>query len=305
MRGNTALPAAVDKHQLLRTYCTVVKLGSFNKAAQYLRLPSSSVSKNIKRLECQLNTQLIIRNTRSMSLTDAGALYYEKGSLVLAKIDELESEVKSVITDAQGKLRISLPLMIGERILLPVISEFIASNPDIRFELDYSHTTTNLIEEDFDVAFRTNDSLPDSNFFEVQLFELQPIYVASPAYLREHGAPSDLGDLVNHSRLTFTPDIKNHKQASMINSRINNHGRVLSNSYQSLITAAQSGCGIASIYDVLVREELSKKSLVQVLGQHELDKKKLSIIYRQRGNTSKKIQSFIDFLMCHPRLSVK
>lgn len=290
------MPSEVDKHQLMRTFCTVIKVGSFKKAADYLGLPASSVSKNIKRLEHQLRTQLIVRNTRSMSLTDAGTLYFEKGNQILKQVDELELAVQSIKSVNQGKLRVSLPINIGEHILMPLISEFITRHPEIKFELDFSHDTSDLIAEDFDIAFRTNAFLPDSAFFETQLLALQSIYVASPEYLVAHGTPTKLAELSEHQSLAFMSDIKSSKRLSLMKNSTLGEVRLLSNNYKSLIMAAKTGCGIANVYDVLVREELQNGSLVQVLNELALPEKHLSILYRQRENTSRKIQSFITFM---------
>lgn len=290
------MPSEVDKHQLMRTFCTVIKVGSFKKAADYLGLPASSVSKNIKRLEHQLRTQLIVRNTRSMSLTDAGTLYFEKGNQILKQVDELELAVQSIKSVNQGKLRVSLPINIGEHILMPLISEFITRHPKIKFELDFSHDTSDLIAEDFDIAFRTNAFLPDSAFFETQLLALQSIYVASPEYLVAHGTPTKLAELSEHQSLAFMSDIKSSKRLSLMKNSTLGEVRLLSNNYKSLIMAAKTGCGIANVYDVLVREELQNGSLVQVLNELALPEKNLSILYRQRENTSRKIQSFITFM---------
>lgn len=290
------MPSEIDKHQLMRTFCTVIKVGSFKKAADYLGLPASSVSKNIKRLEHQLRTQLIVRNTRSMSLTDAGTLYFEKGNQILKQVDELELAVQSIKSVNQGKLRVSLPINIGEHILMPLISEFITRHPEIKFELDFSHDTSDLIAEDFDIAFRTNAFLPDSAFFETQLLALQSIYVASPEYLVAHGTPTKLAELSEHQSLAFMSDIKSSKRLSLMKNSTLGEVRLLSNNYKSLIMAAKTGCGIANVYDVLVREELQNGSLVQVLNELALPEKNLSILYRQRENTSRKIQSFITFM---------
>ena len=290
------MPAEIDKHQLIRTFCTVIKVGSFKKAADYLGLPASSVSKNIKRLEHQLRTQLIVRNTRSMSLTDAGKLYFEKGNQILKQVDELELAVQSIKSVNQGKLRVSLPINIGEHILMPLISEFITRHPEIKFELDFSQDTSDLIAEDFDIAFRTNAFLPDSAFFETQLLALQSIYVASPEYLEAHGTPTKFAELSEHQSLAFMSDIKSSKRLSLMKNSTLGEVRLLSNNYKSLIMAAKTGCGIANVYDVLVREELQNGSLVQVLNELALPEKNLSILYRQRENTSRKIQSFITFM---------
>ena len=299
------MPALNDKHHLLRTFCTVVHFSSFSKASTFLGLPVSSVSKHIKQLEEQLKTQLIVRNTRSMNLTDAGTLYYEKGSKILKKVDELEQEIQSLTQNSEGKLRISLPLMIGERVLSPLITEFVNEHPDITLELDFSHKPTDLIEQGFDIAFRTASSLPDSSLFEIKLLELQPVYVAAPDYLSRCGRPTKLSDLINHSRLVFQANIGAQGTHGVFEESGQGGSKVVSNSYQSLISAARSGCGITCVYDILVKKELEDNALVEILKAQQPKKKYLSILYRQRGNTSKKIHAFIEFFRHHPAFKNK
>lgn len=296
------MPAINDKHHLLRTFCSVVHFGSFSKAAVFLRMPTSSVSKNVKQLEQHLKTQLIVRNTRSMNLTDAGMLYYEKGRKILKSLDDLEQELHSLSRTTEGKLRVSLPMMIGEYLMSPLISEFSLQNPDIQFELDYSHQPVDLLEQDFDVAFRTSSTLPDSSLFEIKLMQLQPVYVASQEYLDKRGKPSSLADLIKHDKLVFNTNISVGNQKATTGTASERTDKIVSNSYQSLVTAAISGCGIACVYDVFVIKELAENQLIQVLKQQQPQKKYLSILYRQKGSTSGKIRSFIEFIKHHPRL---
>ncbi|GEA06552.1 LysR family transcriptional regulator [Alteromonas sp. KUL42] len=285
-----------DKHYLLRTFCAVADAKSFSKAAVILRMPVSSVSKNVKQLEDSLNTKLIIRNTRSMSLTEVGAIYYQKGRSILQALDDLNKEVYSLIDKIDGTLRISMPLMIGERVLSPVLSKFMKCYPDIALELDFSHSPTDLIEQDFDIAFRTASQIPDSSLFEKRLFKLQPIFVASPDYLNINGTPTSKADLVRHDRLVFRSTLETKSTDSFLDGESKNRNRVISNSHQSLISAAQSGAGIACVYDVLVEQELTNKVLVHILKDHQPRQKYLSMLYRQRGSTSMKIRTFIDFI---------
>ena len=285
------MPTYTDKYHLLRIFCTVVHFQSFSKAATFLRLPVSSVSKYVKQLEAQLSAQLIIRNTRSMQLTDMGDIYYQKGQKILKQVEDLDEEILSLTQRANGLLRISMPLMLGEQLLTPLLTEFAKLHPDIQLTLDFSHTPMDLIEQDFDIAFRTAAHLPDSGLFELKLVTLQSIYVASPDYLSRYGKPSDMGDLAKHQRLMFQTDIHQPHQKQEQQTR-----RMVSNSYQSLITAAKAGCGIACVYDVFVDKALSTGELEQVLTAQKPDKKYLSMLYRQRADTSMKIQTFIDFI---------
>lgn len=294
------MPASNDKHHLLRTFCSVVHCGSFSQAAAFLGIPASSVSKHVKQLEQQLKTPLLIRNTRSMKLTDAGTICYEEGRKILQHVEDLEQQIQSLTHTSQGKLRVSLPLMIGEQVLTPLLCQFMAENPGIRLELDFSHQPTDLVAQDVDIVFRTASALPDSALFEIKLMALQPIYVASPEYLNRRGTPSTLGDLVHHNRLVFRTDIHGTGTHWPSGEQGQSANRVVSNSYQSLITAACAGTGIACVYDVLVVRELADNTLVQVLTQHQPPGKCLSILYRQRQQTSQKIHAFIEFFRHHP-----
>lgn len=290
------MPANNDTYHLIKTFCTVVQQASFSKAAVRLGLPASSVSKNVKQLEQQLKTPLIIRNTRTMSLTDAGTLCYEKGGKLLLQMNELEQEMLSLNDTPTGVLRISMPLMIGERILAPAIAKFLAQFPDINLELDFSHHPQDLIEQDYDVVFRTTKRLPNSELFEVKLLDLNSIWVASPDYLKHSGTPEELQDLKHHKILEFHSSVNARSLSNGIDCGELNRTRILSNSYSSLITAAVAGQGLVHLYDVLVQDELNNQKLKKVLQHHSEEPKSLSMIYRQRGQTSKKIQSFRDFV---------
>lgn len=292
------MPAPTDKHQLIRTFCSVSEYGSFSKAATNLRLPASSVTKHVQQLEQQLNTQLIVRSTRSMQLTAAGQLFYQKGCSILRQLDELEQQTRALSGAAAGRLRVSLPLLIGEQILCPVLSEFNLAYPDISLELDLSHRPVSLLEQDVDIAFRTSLRMPDSGLYEMKLMELQPVYVASPAYLKNRGEPADPDDLRSHNNLVFDGGADAGGRRALLGSK--QRMNIVSNSHKSLITAASAGCGIACVYDVLVTEAIAEGNLVEVLRAFRPDKKQLSIVYRQRTSGAAKIQAFLSFFREYP-----
>ena len=279
------MPFTYDKHQLLKTYCTVVEFHSFTKAADYLSMPLSSVSKQIKQLEKQLNIQLIIRSTRAMKLTDAGRIYFEKGKEILKSHTQLENEITNLKNNNQGILRISMPLTLGESIISPLLARFSLAYPTINLILDYSHKQNSLIAEDYDVIFRTNTKLPDSNYFEVKLYELKTIYVASPNYIKQNGEPNSHHDLKTHHQLRFQTNV---------NQIVN--GQIVSNSYQALITAAQLGCGILRTYDKLVEHALENNTLVRVLKNTAIEQKHLSMIYRQKSQENQLVHLLIAYM---------
>ena len=192
-----------DKYHLMESFCSVIEQKSFAKAAQRLGIPPSSISKNIRQLESELEQTLLIRTTRSMSLTDIGDAYYTKGKELLRAWNELDNDMIDLSNSPNGMLRISLPKTIGQYIFSPLINDFMSRYPRIKVELDFSHHSVNLVEDQYDIAIRTWKNLPDSSLYKVDLMELQPILIASPEYIKHYGIPKNIEALSSHKLLSF------------------------------------------------------------------------------------------------------
>ena len=152
----------MEHFSALPIFVTVVECGSFSAAGQKLRLSKSAISKRITQLEQHLGIQLLQRTTRSLSLTDAGARYFEYIRPAVQHTQEGLDAISELQQTPRGNLRISVPMLFGRRYISPLIAEFLRRYPDIQLQMQMDDKTTDLIAGGFDLAIRIGE-LHDSS----------------------------------------------------------------------------------------------------------------------------------------------
>src|SRR5688572_11966359 len=135
-------------------FARVVADGSFTKAAQALGLPKSSVSRNVSLLEQELGTRLLLRSTRKVHPTEAGAVYYENVARALAGIEEANALAAETQTTPRGTVRLTTVADLGTLVVVPVLGRFVRKHPTIRVELQLTPRIVDLAEEGIDLALR-------------------------------------------------------------------------------------------------------------------------------------------------------
>lgn len=290
-----------DKFQRMRIFVTLVKEGSFAKAAVKLQLKSPTVSKALQLLEQTLNTQLLIRSTRSMALTEAGQRYFEKAQFILNELDELEDETRQAQGTPRGKLRVTTPVSLGEHLLGPLMPKFMKRYPDIEVELDLSNHWRDLKRDGYDVGIRNKKPGTDLGLYYVPIRPLVPTLVASPDYLEAHGEPTHPLQLKDHklilhkggdrlfNRWTFT---------NQANERVTFEAksRYISNHIPVSIEAALQGLGIVNTYSVYVKKALEEGRLIQLLNEYQQPDLDRCAFYHQKRALSPKLDVFLRFL---------
>lgn len=244
-------------------FVQTVDSGSLTEAASKLRVSKAHVSRNLRALEERLGVTLLNRTTRQIALTEFGAQYYERCRAALAELDAAETEASNATDRLGGTIRATVAGAFGESILAPVVSDFLALNPLCNVELYFTSRLVNLLEEQFDLAFRV---LPESDTQE----DLSPVYryklvtCASPQYLAENGTPQDVSDLARHNCLRgTTPYWRFEKQGRYAKKTISGNWR--SNNGHALVTAAKRGLGIIQVPDFYLSDALSSGDLVPIL----------------------------------------
>ena len=181
----------------LRAFARIAELASISAAARSLRMPKSSVSRSLARLEENVGAVLIERSTRHLRLTDAGLLLQRHARRILDDVGEAENAIGGLIGKPSGDLRVSVPFTFAAGPLAPMLPGFLERYPDVRVILTVDNRNVDILTEEIDVAIRIGP-LADSELIARRIanFELWPC--ASPAYLA--GAPSigEPGDLLAH-----------------------------------------------------------------------------------------------------------
>jgi DNA-binding transcriptional LysR family regulator len=185
----------------MRIFMRAVETGSFSAAGRMLRLSPSVVSYRIQLLEEALNCRLLTRTTRSMSLTDAGRVFFERCVEVVEAVERAEASVtQDGGANPHGTLRVTAPLGLGRRVIAPMLARYRALQPKTDLRLRLSDHLLDLVQEGLDIAVRMA-RLEDSSFTLRKIAEVRRVLCASPAYLDARGEPKTPQDLSQHDCL--------------------------------------------------------------------------------------------------------
>lgn len=279
-------------------FTTTVDEGSLTRAATRLGLSLAVCSKRLATLEKRLGVRLLNRTTRSLHLTDEGALYYEHCLRIQEDIDAVEASLAGMRDTAQGVLRVSTSASFGRKHVSPFIPEFIDRYPGIRLQLMMSDTTIDLVAEGIDVAIRIG-APADSSLIAAKLAPNRRVLCASRRYLEKAGHPATPEDLSSHQCLILSPqgalnDVWEF-DAEQGTRRVSVSGPITSNSGEVVRDAAVGGLGIAikSIWDI--DDQLRSGDLLTVLDDFSLTQVSIYALYPNRQFVSPKVRAWIDF----------
>ena len=288
-----------DRFELIQSFVAVAQKLSFVEAADSLQVDPSALSRRIRRLEKRLGVRLFNRNTRQVALTEAGIVYLSHCQEVLAKLDQADAIVSHLNTEPRGLLRVTLPVIFGQRQIAPLLPEFLARYPQIDLDLSFTDRFVDILEESLDVAIRIGQ-VQDSQLVVRRLAPNRRVLCASPAYLQKYGSPQSPKELAQHSCLNFsrlaTGDIWH---LSRQNQRISIpvKGRLRVDDGEALYQAVLGGCGIGLIATFIVGDALKTGQLVTVLDDWKFPTTDIFAVLGSGRYTPAKNQVFLDFLV--------
>jgi DNA-binding transcriptional LysR family regulator len=246
----------------LRTFVEVADAGGLTPAARRLGLSKSIVSRRLVRLEEELGVQLLSRTTRGAALTEAGATFREHAARVAAELDAARDALTPE-GDLRGRLRVAAPLTFGPTHVAPMLAELARRHPQLQVHAAYTDRFVDLIGEGFDAGIRVG-YLTDSNLVVRRVAPMRGKFVASPDYIRSHGAPATPDELVQHQALMQGTEtwrvVANGKTVAV---RV--QGRFKADNGAALLVAALAGLGVAALPDFLIDEHVAAGALVPVL----------------------------------------
>ena len=283
----------------MRAFVSVADLEGFAPAARKLGLSASAVTRLIASLENHLGARLLQRTTRSVTLTDVGARYLERARRILGDLEEAESSVQAERSKPSGRLIVSAPLMFGRLHVGPVMSAYLKQYPDVSAELRLSDRTVSLVDEGIDLAVRIGH-LADSSVIARAVGDMRRVVVASPRYLKAHGTPQKLSDLVDHEVIQFSGSsalvewrfVEDGREI-----RVPNTSRFATNSTDAAVLHAEQGGGLISVLAYQVAESLKAGRLKIVLAKYELPPMPIHLVYPTSRLLSAKVRAFIDLVV--------
>ncbi|WP_375512928.1 LysR substrate-binding domain-containing protein [uncultured Nostoc sp.] len=288
-----------DRFELIRSFVVVAQKLSFVEAADSLQIDPSALSRRIRRLEKRLGVRLFNRNTRRVRLTEAGILYLSHSQEVLAKLDQADALVSHLSAEPRGLLRVTLPVVFGQRQIAPVLPEFLDRYPQINLDLSFTDRFVDVLEESIDVAIRIGQ-LQDSQLVVRRLAPNRRVLCASPTYLQKYGSPQTPKELEQHSCLNFsrlaTGDIW-HLSRQNQRIAVPVKGKLRADNAEALYQAVLGGCGIALLATYIAGDPLRTGRLKTVLDDWKVPTTDIFAVSGVGQYTPSKTQVFVDFLV--------
>lgn len=288
----------MDTLTSLRVFAAVADLKSFAQAADRLGLSPAMASKHVQHLEHRLRARLLNRTSRNVSLTEAGAVYRDRVRAMLDNLDDVEAQLAQATVTPRGVLRVSLPIWIVNRTLARIVADYQKAFPEVMLDVDFSGQIVNLVEEGFDLAFRSEPNL-DKALISRKLAPMAFALFASPDYLDREGRPTSLGDLEGKPFMAYTPvaDQGVVRIPEGAGTRIIRFKPVLRSGNEALLLlAASEGMGYCFLPSWIVRDEVTAGRLERVLPREIDIVVPFYAVYPNRGYLPAKTRSFLDFV---------
>lgn len=299
----------MDLFSRMATFVRVVEGKSLSAAARAQRMSLPAVSRQLRALEAELGTTLVVRSTRRLHVSEAGRRFYEHAVRILAEVETARSAVREAESVA-GTLVVSASLTFGSVVVIPRLAKLAQKHPRLVVDLRLEDRLVDLVGEGVDVAVRAGSPPPDSTAYVAQpLFAMRRILVAAPKWLRRHGTPRDPAELARRPCLVqVTPGgaVIRWALARGEQERVFEvSGQLRSNAPIALRDLAVDGGGIAYVPDWLVEADIAEGRLKRVLPEWSSRPIPAWAIYRSELRRTPRLRVFLDALPRDARSSVE
>lgn len=293
----------MDKLLALRTFVATVRCGGFSAAARQLGLATSSVTRAVNALEQELGCVLLNRNTRQISVSEAGRDYFERALTILDALDEADAAVADKDGEVRGRLAVSVPVEFARRLIAPRLDELLARHPQLELTLRVTDEVVDLLSERVDLALRLGSAIVSDDVICLRVGSFRRWLVASPQYLARTAAIEHPHALQAHDCLQFdysNPTRHWHFVQGDTTLQVPVTGRLHSNNADILRQAALAGQGVALLADWLVRDDVAHGDLQRLLAGYEVapgaHDGAIHLLYLPNHRGSRRIAAFSEFL---------
>jgi len=289
----------MDRFKEIEAFVQVMEHGSMAAAALAAGVTPVMMGRRLDALEQRLGTQLVIRTTRRLSLTDQGASYLDECRQLLARWDEAERAVSARHQRASGHLIVSAPAAFGRLHVAPHASSFLKANPDVQLSFNLTDRVVDLVREGYDMGIRIGGQI-DPNFVAIKLASNQRVVCGTPAYFRKRGKPRTLEDLRQHNCLAFNLQGGQQrgwyflKDGKTVTVRV--EGNLDCNDGELLHRWVSEGLGLGWRSTWEIQGQLQSGELVTVLDEFALPAYDIMAVYPQQKHLPAKVRFFIEHL---------
>ena len=279
-------------------FTAVVRANGFSQAARDIGQPKSTISRKVAQLEEELGVRLLQRDSRNISLTQIGALFFQHCETISQEIEAAKAIIENTHSDISGSLRIAIPVSFSQEVIGHLCSSFMRLYPNIELDIQFTDNDIGLVGEGYDIAIKYGP-LQSSDLVARLLFERQPILVASPNYIKKHGAPATPQELTKHQGILLGTSLsapiwsigKGNRKIMATFQR-----KVRVNSAKMVKRFALDDFGIALLSNTSCKQEIASGSLVPILQEWPMDPIKVYGVYSSRRQLASNISAFLDFI---------
>jgi DNA-binding transcriptional LysR family regulator len=293
----------MDRLEAMAILVAAVDAGSLSAAGRALGVPLPTISRKVAELEAHLGTRLLIRSTRRLTLTEAGAAYVAASRRILEDVGEAERAAAGEYSAPRGELIVTAPVVFGRLHVLPVVTDFLAAFPAIGVRLALSDRNVDLVDDHVDLAVRIG-ALPDSSMIAMRVGAVRRVVCGSPAYFAGHGEPKTPADLAGLACITF--DVLSSATAWDFAApggagvqTVAVRSRLSVNTAEAAIDAAAAGAGVTRVLSYQVAQAVADGRLRIVLAAFAFPPVPVSLMHAP-GLMPLKLRAFRDFAA--PRL---
>lgn len=274
---------------------TIVEQGSLSRAGEQLGINASAVSKRLARLEQALDTELLRRTTRRISLTESGQYFYQQLVTLDAQWQSTWDETRSLGREPKGILRIATPQPVASRFLMPLLQRFQAQYPKIRLDVRHEQYDQ-LPASGVDVSIcRELKGYQSSTVAASYLCSYHNALFAAPEYLARHRPVQHPQDLTEHACLCYGQSLSEHRW-QFIGTGVEVSPAFISNNTEVLINAAVQGMGIVYLPELLIQQEIKAGQLTRLLPELRSPGYNTYAYFTRTQVMAQKVRVLLDFI---------
>lgn len=294
----------MDRLKQLESFVAIATRGSLTGAAKAEGVAPAIMGRRLDALEERLGVKLLLRTTRRITLTHEGSAFLEDCQRLLVELANAEASVSAGGVKASGHLRVTAPAGFGRRHVAPLVPRFHELHPEVTISLNLSDRLVDMAGESFDCAVRVGD-LPDSSLVSMRLADNRRRCVATPGFVRRHGAPRHPGELARFACLSLSSDASQTRGWAFRVPTPNGEHEVVHlkptgpldcSDGQVLHDWCLAGHGIAWRSTWEVEAEIDAGLLVPLLDEFAAPPNGIYAVFPQRKHLPLRVRLWLDFL---------
>ena len=288
--------SALDEVRAMMIFARVVEEGGFSAAARKMGLSRAAISHQIRQLEAKLGVPLLRRSTRTFSLTDAGARYYDSCRTITLEAEAARKRVEELRDEPVGKISLSCSIHMGNLRIVPILSRFRQTYPGVALDVRLTDEVVDLIGQGIDIAIRSGP-LRSSELKSIRLYETRRVIVASQQYVAAFGIPDQPEDLTDHNWVMYSrvPETLRLAQGDQ-ERKIPVSGSVQVDSATARLQFLRDGHGMAVVPFSDVADDIENGDLMRILPDWNLPDLSVYAVYSGDVMRSSKVKTLLDFL---------